>query len=482
MKKALLFLFIVLLAGIAYIVATTYSQPQWQKLYVAENNIEAGEYPQAVENLSTALTHPTVSHAVEMLDTAAFDGLLKYMRATYPNTYANVVDTFGTHSLLIYIEGSDPQLMPALFMGHMDVVPAPSPHEWIVPPFEGKIVNDSLYGRGTLDDKLGVFGLLEAAERLSSEKPQRSHYFVFGQDEEIGGTLGAKAISQYFLDKGIEFEFVMDEGGVLGNDLIPGIEGNVALIGIAEKGYLSVNLSTRYPGGHSSMPELENSITIIADAITALQANPLPAEFSKPISGFMAHLGPELPFTQRMAFAHPGIFKSIIEGVYNESASGRSLIHTTMAPTIMRGGIKDNIIPSQAQATLNFRILPGVTKEDLVAYVEQTINDPRITISTEDDFELSEGVSDYNHHSFVKIGRAITETYPGTLITPYLTVGATDGRHFHKVSDNVFRFLPVPLGATDVKRLHGRNERIWTQDVVHACQCYERIIRRTCYE
>lgn len=482
MKKFFLFLLLVVLAAVAYILGVTYTQPQWQVQYKSENSISVGDYPNAVTHLSEALTHPTVSHAVEMLDTVAFDGLLKFMRREYPNTYSHVIDTFGTHSLLIYIQGTNPDLKPALFMGHMDVVPAPSPHEWVSPPFDGKIVNDSLYGRGTLDDKLGVFGLLEAAEHLSSETPNRSHYFVFGQDEEIGGTLGAKAIAMHLEEKGIDFEFVLDEGGVLGNDLIPGIEGNVALIGIAEKGYLSVNLSTRYPGGHSSMPELENAITIIADAIAALQENPLPAEFSDPISGFMAHLGPELPFTQRMAFANPGLFQSIIEGVYDQSASGRALIHTTMAPTIMRGGIKDNIIPSQAQATLNFRILPGVTTEELVAYVEETIDDPRITVSTEADFELSEGVSDYTHHSFVEIGRAITETYPGTLITPYLTVGATDGRHFNRVSDNVFRFLPVPLGKVDVKRLHGRNERIWTQDIIHACQCYERIIRRTCYE
>mgnify|MGYP001061662527 CR=1 FL=1 len=481
MKKVLLVVFFALIIGVVYILATTYTQPQWQKLYHSETTTETGDYAQSVAHLSKALTHPTVSHAVEMLDTNAFDGLLHHMSATYPKTFAHVVDTFGTHSLLFFIEGSNLALKPALFMGHMDVVPAVSPQQWASPPFEGKIIKDSLYGRGTLDDKLGVFGLLEAFEHLADQQPKRSLYLAFGQDEEIGGSIGAKAIAQYLESEKIEFEFVLDEGGVLGQDLIPGIEGNVALIGIAEKGFLSVNLSTRYPGGHSSMPELENAITIIADAITALQAHPLPAEFSEPIKGFMAHLGPELPFTQRMAFAHPSIFGSIIEGVYDQSASGRSLIHTTMAPTIFRGGIKDNIIPNQAQATLNFRILPGVTKEDLVEYVEKTINDPRITITTEDDFALAEGIADYSHSSFIEIGQAISETYPGTLITPYLTVGATDGRHFTQVSKNVYRFLPVPLGARDLKRLHGRNERIWTQDVARACQCYERILVKTSY-
>lgn len=486
MKKAFLIFFTAILIVVGYILITTLLVKDLQSKYNPASASEVGQYPYAQKNLARALTFPTISHKPEMLDTSAFAGFLQFLSETYPLTFQNAIDTFGTHSLLIKIEGTDLALKPALFMGHMDVVPVPSNtlSQWKKPPFEALSLKDSLYGRGTLDDKLGVIGLLESTEHLlsSGRRNKRTYYLAFGQDEEIGGNLGALSIANYFSENQLPLEFVMDEGGILAENIVPGIKGRVALIGIAEKGYASFKLSVRYPGGHSSMPEVENSITILSSALEKIQKKPMPAEFTSPILGFMDHLGPHLPFLQRMAFAHPKLFGAIIESAYDKSSAGRALIHTTIAPTIFRGGIKDNIIPNYAEITLNFRILPGTSIESIEAYLQNTISDERIEITKEENFNLPEGVADYSNQHFIKLGKAIRETYPNTFITPYLTVGATDGRHFSTITPNIYRFLPVPLKAEDTKRLHGINERIYLKDINLACQCYERILISSCFE
>ncbi len=486
MKKAFLLIIMLLLVAIVYLVITTFSVNDLQPRYDSSSGQPVGKYSLAQEHLGEALTYRTISHKPEMLDTSAFAGFLTFLSENYPLTFENVIDTFGTSTVLIKISGTQTELKPALFMGHMDVVPVPSNtlSQWNKPPFKAQIQNDSLYGRGTLDDKLGVIGLLEATEHLlsSGRKVNRSFYLAFGQDEEIGGNLGALSVANYFYDNQLPLEFVMDEGGILAENIVPGIEGRVALIGIAEKGYTSFKISVRYPGGHSSMPEAENAITLLSSAIERVQENPLPARFTSPILGFMDHLGPHLPFVQRMAFAHPNIFGGLIESAYDKTSAGRALIHTTIAPTIFRGGIKDNIIPNYAEATFNFRILPGTSIDEIESYLRTTIQDERIEITKEENFNLPEGTADYSNSHFENIGKSIRETYPNTYITPYLTVGATDGRHFSKVTPNVYRFLPVPLKSEDTKRLHGINERIYLNDINLACQCYERILIRSCFD
>lgn len=249
-------------------------------------------------------------------------------------------------------------------MAHQDVVPVEGASMKMCKqaPFAGAVQQDAIWGRGAADDKFCLFSILEATERLLQQgyRPSRSIYFVFGHDEETGGK-GVAAAAKLFQSRGIKAEWVLDEGGEI-NTEIPGLKGQpVAIIGTAEKGYLSVDLSVNIDGGHSSMPQPETAIDVLTEAIHNLRANTFKPEFTAPVEGFFRYLGPEMPFGSKLAIANRWLFKNLLFRIYHKSPGGNALIRTTIAPTIIQAGLKDNVIPNYAHATVNFRILPGTS-------------------------------------------------------------------------------------------------------------------------
>ena len=255
--------------------------------------------------------------------------------------------------------------------------------QWTYPPFSGTITDTEIWGRGTIDDKISVIGNLEAVNYLIQEgyQPTRDVFLCFGHDEEIGGVAGALAIVKYLKEKNIRAEFVIDEGLAVTQGLVPGIETDVALVGTAEKGFVTLHLSAEVEGGHSSIPKPEGAIDVISKALVTLKENPFKPELSKPVLDFMTFLGPEMPFTQRMAFANTSLFEPVIFSIYSASPAGNAIIRTTTAPTIIKGGVKENVIPFKASATVNFRTLPGTTGDDVVERVTELLNDERIVIT-----------------------------------------------------------------------------------------------------
>ncbi len=221
-------------------------------------------------------------------------------------------------------------------MAHQDVVPIEAGTEslWTVDPFAGEIKEGFIWGRGTTDDKINLISLLEAAEKLlqNNFQPEQTIYFSFVHDEEVSGT-GAIAVAALLKERGVEAEFVMDEGGIITSNQIPGITKPIALLGTSEKGFLSIVLSVEKAGGHSSMPAPETAIDILTKAIVRLRAKPFEARFSESMSGFIESLGPEMPFVQRMAFANAWLFKGMIVSAYESSPGGNAMVRTTVAPT-----------------------------------------------------------------------------------------------------------------------------------------------------
>ena len=368
-------------------------------------------------------------------------------------------------------------------MGHLDVVPVVEKNksEWKVDPWSGIIKNDTIWGRGTIDDKVGVIGILEAVELLLSQnyKPKRTMYFAFGHDEEIGGRLGAVAMAKYLKEQGVTAEYVLDEGGVISEGLVPDMTKEVALIGTAEKGYLSLNLGIRVEGGHSSMPGKETAIDIMANAISALKANPLPSKITVPLEQFMEYLGPEMPFVNKMVFANKSILGPVLLNVYESTSSGNAQIRTTTSPTIFNSGIKDNIIPLTASATVNFRILPETTSEDVIAHVKKVINDDRITIEKGSFVSEPSKLSATDNEQFKILNTTILQLFPDVVVTPYLVVGGTDSRHYGEVTDNIYRFSPIHLNKHSQKSFHGLNERVAVSDFYDAIAFYVQLIQNS---
>ena len=439
----------------------------------------------ALERFSSALRLKTVSpEDTKDFDSIQFDRFNDYLSKTYPLTDSLTEHkVFNAYSHLFFWKGSDPNLKPLILMGHLDVVPVIEANRdfWKEEPFGGTVVNDTIWGRGSIDDKIGVIGIMEAVEHLLGEgfRPKRSINIAFGHDEEIGGRNGAYEIASYLKKQGVEAEFIMDEGGTITSGLVPGIEKDVALIGIAEKGSVSLELSVELEGGHSSMPGRETAIDLMSGAIYKLKSNPFPARLSPPLEGFLAYLGPEMPFVNKMAFANKNLFQSLIIKEYEASASGNALIRTTTAPTIFNSGVKDNIIPLSAKATLNFRIITGSSIKDVITHIKNVIEDDRIKIK-EGNFNTEPSpVSGTDTFGFRTIHKSISQIYPGVIVSPYLVVGATDARHFSELSEHIYRFLPTRITTSNVKSFHGLNERIAIAEFENAIRFYTQLIRNS---
>lgn len=441
---------------------------------------------ECIQHLSEAVKIKTVSYDdPSKFDSASFNQLLSFLKTAYPLAdsmlHRKQINNF---SLLYKWEGENASLKPVLLMGHMDVVPVDDEQlkNWEFEPFGGAITDTFVCGRGTLDDKVNVIGILETVEQLLKEnfKPKRTIYLAFGHDEEIGGENGAKKIAEYLEAQNVNAEFVLDEGMIITKGIVPGIKPNVALIGISEKGYMSAELSVEMDGGHSSMPPKETAIGILSSAIVKVEQNPMPATISEPVQQFLDYVGPEMPFFSKLAFANQWLLKLVIIGKYEASNSGNATVRTTAAPTIFKSGFKDNVLPPTASAIVNFRLLPGQKSDDVITYIEKTISDPRIKIKKALHTNEAAAVSDIHSDGFQQIEKSVKQVFEHTLVAPSLMIGGTDEKHYSKISSNLFRFLPAVFDSDDLKRLHGNNEKISKEAFKNCIRFYKQLIVNSC--
>ncbi len=439
---------------------------------------------QAVDRLSDGLKIPTISQMNSgEIDYTHFVSFNAFLRREYPNVFTRLdVHTINTHSLLFKWSGQDETKLPILLMAHMDVVPIDqqSLDQWTHPPFDGTTDSTTVWGRGAMDDKGSLFAIMESVSHLieTGFTPKQTIYIAFGHDEEIGGTQGAKFSADYFKSKGITFDFVLDEGGGISKELGMGLDKQVAFVAVSEKGYVTLELVAKGAGGHSSMPGKETTIGILATAISKLQANPLPAQLDGPIKHMLNAMAPEMGFIPRMVMANQWIFGGLLDGILSENPSGNAMVRTTTAPTIISAGVKDNVIPAQAKAMVNFRIIPGDTPESVIQMVRDIIDDERIEVrQPEGGFGREPApVSDPNSDQFNFLSYKIQEVFPGTVVVPGVSPGGTDTKHFVDLSPNIFRFSPIETQEGDLKRIHGIDERISISAFEKGIQFYIHLI------
>ncbi len=416
------------------------------------------------QRLAGALRIPTISEA-SMHDAANFAELHDYLRKHYPAVFSSLkTRTFG-ESLLLEWPGQDASLMPALLAAHLDVVPA-APEtlgRWTWPPYSGAVEDGYIWGRGAMDDKSSVLGWLEAAQILLEQgfQPQQTLYFAFGHDEEVGGEEGAAVIARALQDQGVRLAFVLDEGGVIGENLVAGVQRPVATLMTAEKGYVTYRLSTQAEGGHSSMPPPWTAVGRLARAVTRLQEQPMPARLVPPVDDMLTMLAPQMPLGQRVAIANRWLFEPLLLAILAGNPTTNALIRTTTAPTMIQGGVKENVLPDTATAMVNFRVLPGDTIEDVEAHMRAAIDDASVQIERVGDWSVqSAAVSSVESPVYRDLQLAVAAVFPDALAVPGLVVGATDARHYAAIADARFNFLPIRVGADDMARFHGINERI----------------------
>ncbi|MFK7897118.1 MAG: M20/M25/M40 family metallo-hydrolase [Myxococcota bacterium] len=417
------------------------------------------------ERLAGAIRFESVSYeAAEDFDAAPFEALAAFLAEHYPRTHAELALTkVNAHSMLFEWKGSAPDLAPGLFMSHLDVVPVSETalEGWDQPPFEGVIDDGFVWGRGAIDVKSGVILWLEAAEALLAEgfQPKRTLYLAFGHDEEIGGHNGAGAIAARLESEGVRLAFLFDEGGFLfdGHPLVP--DRTVAQIVTAEKAYYTVVLTARGVSGHSSLPPRTTAIGKLSRAIAAVEANPMPTRLIEPVREMLAAAQPHVSGLDGFALGNLWLTKGmVIKNLLKDDVSA-AMVRTTFAATLVSGGVKENVIPESAQATINVRILPGDTPEDVLAHLRKVIDDPEIEIEGTPWGPISKPGSS-SGPAFQMAADAVRGVLPEAVVMPGLVPGATDTVHYMGITDEVLRFVPLRVGIAQVGGAHGRNERI----------------------
>jgi carboxypeptidase PM20D1 len=437
----------------------------------------------AGERLAGALRLRTIStEDPATFDADAFSQLHAYLQSAFPLVHAHLSrEAVGSHSLLYRWPGTDPALAPILIAGHLDVVPVEpgTEHTWQVDPFGGRIVDGFIWGRGAIDNKSTVLGTLEAVEMLLRDgfRPERTVYLAYGHDEEVGGTRGARAIAGLLAARGVALEMVVDEGGVIGDGILPGIDDPVALVGIAEKGFVTIELSVRMTGGHSSLPPRQTAVGVLGAAVARLETGQMPARLDGPTRQMFERVAPRLPLLQRTLFAHEWMTRPLILRTLERSPTTNAMVRTTTASTVFQAGSKDNVLPSYARTLVNVRILPGDSIAAVVEHVARVVDDRRVAVAVAGRFSAEpSAVSDTTSTSYRTLQRTIRSVVPDVVVAPYLVVVATDARYYSGLTRNVFRFVPLRLTGRDLERMHGIDERIGVDAYHQAIRIYRQLL------
>ena len=484
MRKLLALLSVVVLALAVAVGAKTLLMPSKQ-LAVAPATPVQVDAAAVTARLGAAVRFKTIASVIDPDSNAAeFDGLHALLQASFPKAHAALQrEVIGKHGLVYTWQGGDPKAAAIGLMAHQDVVPiAPGTEgDWQQPPFSGALKDGFVWGRGSWDDKGNLMSIMESVELLAASgfKPRQTIYLIFGQDEEIGGPRGAMQIAKLFKERGIHLQFVLDEGLLITEGLLAGLNQPAALIGVAEKGYMSLQLTASATPGHSSMPppQAESSaIGMMSAALARLEDHQMPLSVRGLSNEMFETLAPEMSGMNRVFLSNMWLFRPIIEQQLKKAAGTNATLRTTTALTVFNAGNADNVLPGRASATVNFRLLPGDTSEAVVAHVADVVKNPAIKIEKGPGFSEASKVAATDAAGFQLINRTLRQLHPDVIVAPGLMIGATDSRYFDGVADNVYKFSPVRAKVEDLKRFHGTNERISTDNYVELIQFYHQLI------
>jgi carboxypeptidase PM20D1 len=469
-----------------------FSSRQGKPSAIARPNLDSKPLYQ---RLQRAIQIPTDSTAMSRISSdSKLHRFRDYIRESFPTLHESpfVFRTgkdFGDDlnpSMLLEWPGQNPDLGAILLMSHFDVVPveASSLSKWSRPPFSGHIDDEFIWGRGTLDCKHGVMAILEAISLLSVQgfRPQRTIYVALGHDEEIGGADGNQKIAAWFRSQGRRLHTIIDEGGCIFTEF-PGLGRPAALVGVAEKGFLTVNLTVMLDAdkvGHASMPPRETAVSILSRAIHRVQSSPFPTRIEGGLRDTLNFLGPEMPsLASRLAMSNMWLFAPLVKRTLSDKPSGDALLRTTLAPTMIEGGVSENVLPLQATAKLNLRILPGDSIESALAHIRSSINDPRVTIQPQPNGKEASPVTRVDSDAFAILQKTIHQVFPDVVVAPFVLVGSTDTTHYTDLCENIFRFIPTRLSERDTQRFHGIDERISRENYLEIIQFFHQFIKST---
>ena len=422
---------------------------------------------------------PTVSYTeTEKEDAAAFEAFVAKLKELFPEVHARLESERVPPKGLLYRWRGKSRSEPTVLMAHYDVVPADE-KMWSKPPFSGIIEGETLWGRGTLDTKGTLNGILQAAEQLLAEGfvPENDIYFSFAGDEETQGDSTPNIVA-LLESRGVKPALVVDEGGAVVENVFPGVKKRIAVVGAAEKGVTNIRLRARSNGGHSSTPPKHTPIGVLGRAATRIEDNLFPMRMTETVKAMFDKLGRHSVFLYRLIFANLWLFKGVLDAIAKASGGEmNALLRTTTALTTAKGADAYNVIPTEAEMTVNSRIISGETRESVVERIKSVIDDDSIEVEYFGGAEPSV-VSRTDVKEYKKLEGVINEVFPDAVVTPYMMIACSDSRHYGRISDRVYRFSAMAMSNEERKLIHGNDERITFRGIYEAVEFYLRLIKR----
>lgn len=444
---------------------------------------------EVARHIGLAIQLKTISNTdPAKVDPLPFEGLRNLLQVLYPQVDDHLTrEVINGGGLLYTWQGTEPDLDPIALAAHQDVVPANEAADsgWTHPPFAGEIADGYVWGRGALDCKGSLISIMEAVNNLIRDgfAPRRTVYLLFGHDEECSGTHGAVALADILEARGVRLALLLDEGGSVTTSTLPGIESPVAMIGVTEKGHLSLKLKATTKPGHASTPSTPTAIGALSLAIATLENNPFPQHLDM-VEFMMSFVGAELPFMDRLMLANTWLFGGAVKRKLSQNPSTDANTRTTIAPTILRAGSAENVLPATAEGLINLRIFPGETVRETYERIYDLVADQTLevlpahgeTLEGDHTWEPTE-ISDIDSPQFRLLTRLAQSAYPEALVAPFMMNGATDSRHYSKLSHFIFRFSPILLSQEDQDTVHGVNERLSFENAARMVSFMQALIR-----
>ena len=436
-----------------------------------------------LENLRTLVRIPTISRAeVSETDWNPFDRFIETIAALYPRVHSTLTREIVDGHTLVFRWVGRSTADATVLLAHYDVVAA-TDLGWDHGAFDAHVTgegeDETVWGRGTIDNKGAVVAILEAVEAqvAAGQVPASDIYLVFGHDEETHGT-GAASVARLLEERGIHPALVLDEGGALVQGFFPGVDRPMAAIGVAEKGTTVVRLVVDQHGGHASTPPRMTATVRLARAILRLNSRPFPSRFNRTTLDLIHIAGRNATGALGFAYRNTWLTRGLLKSVFTRrSPEANAMTRTTQAVTVLEAGHARNALPERATAVINMRVAVGSSIESAVAHVRRAVNDPLVAV------ELVEGdepmpVSPTTGQPWEILRATVESVYPHVIVAPYVQNGATDSRSFTRICSAIYRFTPFELSQEERDALHARNERIRSATFLRGIEFYRALCAR----